>query len=412
MAIVTVTGNFFAMVRLRDFVLLLAAFLVLGLLLVVFVRLALRPWWGRRGVRVASGILLALNALVPGTWFLLMRLGWTDLADGLVTVQLGLFFGQIALGGGLVLAALVRGAARLGSRNPAGTDRPDRRRFLLQGAAVALPLAAGATGLGGVLESARPVRVRRRTLAMPNLPAGLAGLRILHFADVHLWNLVKLSDLEAALARAPRGEFDLVCVTGDLADDMSQLPRALDMIAELDAPLGHFACLGNHEHSRGLPAALSAYASGPVDLLRASGKILHHGDASFVIAGIDDLRSVPRIAQRVFYPDQLRRALGPASPEAFTLLLSHRPSVLPYAAAAGVDLVLAGHTHGGQMAIAGRSILELNGAAPWAWGVYRDADCVMHVTCGLGQWFPFRLGCPPEMVLLELQSAGAVGNPA
>jgi len=332
-----------------------------------------------------------------------MRLGWTDLADGLVTVQIALFFGQIALGGGLVLVALLRAAGHLRRRpvEPVPVDR--RRRVLLQGAAVAIPVAAGAVGLGGVLESSSPARVRRKVLNLPALPEALAGLRILHFSDVHLWDLVKLDDLERALARAPRGEYDLVCMTGDLADDVTQLPGALELIHALDAPLGTFACLGNHEHSRGLPAALAAYADSPVSLLATSGRVLHRHGQSFVLAGIDDLRSVPRVSQKAFYPDQLRRALGPTAADAFSVILSHRPSVLPYAAAAGVDLVLAGHTHGGQMAIAGRSILELNGAVPWAWGVYQRGQCQMHVTCGLGQWFPFRLGCPPEMVILELQ---------
>lgn len=395
------------MVRWHDFLLLVAAFLALGVGLCALTRLALRPWWRRRLVRAVGYVLVGLDLVVPSVWFALMRLGWTDPADGLVTVQLGLFFGQCALGGALVLVALLRATGRL-RRHPVGPPmRPDRRRFLFEGAAIALPVAAGAAGLGGVLESAGPVRLRRRTLELPSLPSALSGLRILHFSDVHLWDLVRLPDLEQALARAPRGEYDLVCVTGDLADDLRQLGPALAMIADLDAPLGHYACLGNHEHSRGLAAVLDAFAGSRVELLRASGKLLQHRGQPFVLAGIDDLRSVPRIDQNVFYPDQLRRALGPASPDAFRVVLSHRPSVLPHAAAAGVDLVLAGHTHGGQLAVAGYSVLQVNGAVRWPWGVYREGGTVMHVTCGLGQWFPFRLGCPPEMVLLELQPGAA-----
>jgi hypothetical protein len=273
---------------------------------------------------------------------------------------------------------------------------------------MALPTAAAAAGLGGVAEAASPVRVRRRTLAVADLPPELDGLRILHFADVHLWHLVRLPDLERALRRAPRGEYDLVCVTGDLADDMSQLPRALELIAGLDAPLGHYACLGNHEHARDLPGALAAFADGPVTLLRTAGVRLQWRGRPFVLAGID-LRAVPRISQAEFYPDQLERALAPVAEDAPTILLSHRPSVLPHAARRGVDVVLAGHTHGGQLAIAGTSILELNGAARWAWGTYRQGRTAMHVTCGMGQWFPFRLGCPPEMVVVRLRRAGAPG---
>jgi uncharacterized protein len=391
------------MVRIRDYLLLLVAFMAVGSLLSVFVRAALPRWWRRPAVRRTALLLLGLNLLVPTVWFSLMRLGWTDPADSLVTVQLGLFFGQIALGGGLLLYVLWRAGApwRIGGA-PDGVCL-DRRRFLLQGAALMLPAAAGAVGLGGVAEASSPVRLRRLTVHLPDLPDALSGLRILHFADTHLWHLVRLPDLERALRRAPRGEYDLVCVTGDLADDMTQLPPALRLIAGLEAPLGHYACLGNHEHARGLPEALAAYADGPVELLRTSGKVLQHRGQPFVLAGVDDLRAAGRTRQRDFYPDEVRRALGPTAPEAFTVLMSHRPSVFPYAADAGVDLVLAGHTHGGQMAIAGRSILQLNGAARWAWGIYRHQRARMHVTCGMGQWFPFRLGCPPEMVLLELR---------
>lgn len=401
------------MVRWQDYLVLVAAFLAVGSLLVVLVRAALPRWWRRPAVRRAGVLLVGVNVLLPSVWYSLMRLGLTDTADGLVTLQLGLFFLQLAIGGCLLLRVLWRAGEHVRQRGATAGVRLDRRRFLLQGSAVALPAAAGATGLGGVLEASSPVRLRRETLRLPNLPDALAGLRILHFADVHLWRLVRLPDLERALRRAPRGEYDLVCVTGDLANDMSQLPRALELIAGLEAPLGHYACLGNHEHAKGLQEALVAYAAGPVTLLRASGKRLHFGGHPFVLAGIDDLRAAPRISQRVFYPDQVGRALGPTEPGSFVVMLSHRPSVLPFAAQAGVDLVLAGHTHGGQLAIFGRSVLELNGSVPWAWGTYRHQDAVMHVTCGMGQWFPFRLGCPPEMVLLELRpETGARAVPA
>lgn len=381
------------MIRTQDALLIMLAFVALGAVLAVLTRLASPDLWRRRLVRLALVALLTLDVAIPNAWFLLKRFGQADAADSLVTVQLALCGGQLAL---LALLA-VRWAWRT-SRAPL---QPSRRRLLVA-AAVAMPAAAAALGAGGVIESAGPARLRRRKLVLPALPDALVGLRILHFADVHLWHLVTVDDLARALARVPAGAADLVCVTGDLADDMEQLPEALELIAGLDAPLGHVACLGNHEHARGLDAALRAYAAGPVTLLRGSGQVLTHRGQPFVVAGIDDLRSSPRTPQATFYPEQLRSALGPTAAEAFSIVLSHRPSVLPFAADAGVDLVLAGHTHGGQMALAGRSILELNGAVPWAWGVYQHRQTAMHVTCGVGQWFPLRLGCPPELVLLEL----------
>jgi uncharacterized protein len=395
------------MIRWRDYLLLLMAFLTVGSLLVAFVRVAMRSWWERRGVRLTGLSLLAVNLTVPSLWFFLMRHGWTEQADRMVSLQLVLFFGQLALGGVLLMTVLWKAGERWRRRTSAVGVRPDRRRFLLQGAALALPAVAGATGLSGVAEASGPVRLVRRKVFLPSLPPRLDGLRILHFADAHLWHLIRLPDLKRALRLAPRGHYDMVCVTGDLVDDMRQLPDALRLIADLEAPLGHYACLGNHEHARGLNRALDAFERGPVHLLRTSARELVHRGQPFVLAGIDDLRAMPRLRQHDFYREQVNGAMQGASSETPSILLSHRPSVLPFAAAAGVDLVLAGHTHGGQLAIAGRSILTLNGSARWAWGLYRYGPSVMHVTCGLGQWFPFRLGCPCELVLLELHAEEA-----
>ena len=86
--------TFDAMVRYRDFALLLVAFLALGSGLLVFVRLALRSWWTRPRVRRGAWILVGLDLAVPTIWFALTRLGATDVADSLVTWQLALFFGQ------------------------------------------------------------------------------------------------------------------------------------------------------------------------------------------------------------------------------------------------------------------------------------------------------------------------------
>jgi predicted MPP superfamily phosphohydrolase len=68
-----------------------------------------------------------------------------------------------------------------------------------------------------------------------------------------------------------------------------------------------------------------------------------------------------------------------------------------------VDLTLAGHTHGGQAALAGRSILTVASPEKYPWGVYAKGRSRLHVTSGVGQWFPFRFGCPPETVILELR---------
>ena len=96
-----------------------------------------------------------------------------------------------------------------------------------------------------------------------------------------------------------------------------------------------------------------------------------------------------------------------APADGFTILMSHRPEGLNAAAALGIPLTLAGHTHGGQFGWFGRSIFE-----PWLphrylWGKYQKDQSQLYTSAGVGHWFPFRLGCPPEAPIIVLKR----GNP-
>jgi uncharacterized protein len=355
--------------------------------------------------RGLAGVLLAADVALPGLWFVLARGLNPHLADGLIPWQILLFLGQIA--GAVVLApiALLRAARRRRPVTPQADPPfdPLRRRVLLRSAALTLPLLSLTTGAAGAAEASRPARLRRRTVVLPDLPAGLDGLRVLHLSDTHLWHFVTLADLDAALAPLQGEAIDLVCVTGDVADDLDQLAPALDRIAALRPRLGCFACLGNHEYARGLRRVLAAFGASSIELLRTGGRRLQYRDADFYVIGIDDPRGSPGTPRARFFAEQVAAAMQPVPPGSFVLALSHRPGVFPRASAAGISLTLAGHTHGGQAAVLGRSVLELAAAEPYPWGVYEREGKVLHVTCGAGHWFPIRLGCPPELVLLELQ---------
>ncbi len=245
--------------------------------------------------------------------------------------------------------------------------------------------------------------MRRRTVVLPDLPEALDGLRILHLSDTHLWHFVTLADLDAALAQVPADEVDLVCFTGDIADDLDQLAPALERVAALAPPLGCFACLGNHEYARGLGRVLRTFAGSPVSLLRAGGKRLQHRGADFYLVGIDDPRDSPGVQRERFYREQVETVMRPVPQGSFTIALSHRPGAFDAAAAAGISLTLAGHTHGGQAAVLGASILAIATPERYPWGLYERDGRALHVTCGVGHWFPVRLGCPPELVLLQLR---------
>jgi predicted MPP superfamily phosphohydrolase len=89
----------------------------------------------------------------------------------------------------------------------------------------------------------------------------------------------------------------------------------------------------------------------------------------------------------------------------FKILMSHRPDAFDYAASQGINLTLAGHTHGGQIGFMGRSLFDSYWADRYLWGEYRQGRSALYTSSGVGHWFPFRLGCPPEAPIIELRRA-------
>ena len=178
-------------------------------------------------------------------------------------------------------------------------------------------------------------------------------------------------------------------------EDVTSASKAL---RALSAPAGVLAVLGNHDHYTGAPGALRA------ELERIGIHVLHNrretverGNGRMVVAGIDDLN--------VGRPD-LEAALAGAPRDLPLVLLSHNPDVLFEASAKGVDLVLAGHTHGGQIRIPGLPVLVRMSRFRLDEGRYRHGATELVVSRGLGTvGLPLRVACPPEAVLLTLRSS-------
>jgi predicted MPP superfamily phosphohydrolase len=112
------------------------------------------------------------------------------------------------------------------------------------------------------------------------------------------------------------------------------------------------------------------------------------------------MRNVPEN----FFEAGIAKALVDSPERDFTLLMSHRPDAFPYAAEQGIDLTLAGHTHGGQVGFGGRSLLENAFPNSYLWGKYTLGSSHLYTSCGVGHWFPFRLGCSTEAPVIVLKS--------
>ena len=363
-----------------------------------------KEWWKRKLIRRMAVILPLLGVVGVVTWFTAAyhRIGWLSLIGSTTTAAV------LVLLLGLMLSLPFSGILhtvrrRLEKRRTGVSTGPcdERRRIFLKGAAAALPIATIAMSAGGVTRAFGNTNVDIKPMYFNNLPPQLDGFKILHISDSHLGVYKFLPDLEYILNKAETYRPDLILVTGDVADDLGLLPDALEMIADYAAPYGAYACLGNHEYYRGIARVLEIYGKSRIPLLRDSGVTIDVDGYNLHVAGTDDPVTM-RQDITDFTRQAVTRSLAESPPDAFTVLMAHRPKAFDYAPGLGADLVLSGHMHGGQVGINGRSVFEPLLPEHYLWGEYASGSAQMYLSCGIGHWFPFRLGCPPEAPIIQL----------
>jgi uncharacterized protein len=297
----------------------------------------------------------------------------------------------------LLLSFPVWGSVALWLSRPGPPPDPRRRRLLA--AAGVLPASVASLGPVGAALSTRPVRVTTRTVAHPTVPAAWDGLRILQISDLHVGSFISLPDVAALVAEAKTTAPDVVVVTGDVCDRPASLRAAIDMIMTLRPPFGVFFTIGNHEIYRGLAHYKASVVDAGGVLLVDEHVILQRGGAPLVLAGIDDPGTL-RTAS-AWFTDRVHRAFSGAQAPC-KILLSHRPDALDAAAELDVALVLSGHTHGAQLGLWSRSILEWVLPHRRLWGLYTSS--------GAGHWFPFRMGCPREITVITLMAESTAAS--
>ena len=236
-------------------------------------------------------------------------------------------------------------------------------------------------------------RVVRRTVPVSGL---VAPVTILHVTDLHAGYFCGPAELGRVVRIARELAPDLIVLTGDQLHGahgpfVGWLRRGL---AGLTAPLGVYQVAGNHDYRTGLWLLYQALRPLGVIPLHDAHRVLATAGGPLVLAGVDDLR----------YGGNLADALAGRPVGVPVVLLSHRPEALPRAAAAGVDVVLAGHTHGGQVCLFGACLSDFEG--PWRRGMYRFGDTVMNVSSGVGTTgLPLRWSSPPDVTLITLEPA-------
>jgi predicted MPP superfamily phosphohydrolase len=259
----------------------------------------------------------------------------------------------------------------------------------------------GAAGLGvalaliAVVQAVRDPVIVDYEVRLANLPAGRDGLVVVEISDLHLGTLIGERWLARQVRRVNALKPDLLLVVGDVVDaNVGAVEPLVPQLRELHAPLGVWAVTGNHEFYAGLDRSLRLFHEAGFRVLRDASTEAAPG---LVLAGVDDLT-----ARRQFGldGDAVRRALD-GRPQGATLYLCHSPWKTDAAAAAGVGLMLCGHTHDGQIWPFGLLVKPIY---PLMGGRYEVAGMPVIVCRGTGTWGPrMRLWRPSEIVRITLR---------
>lgn len=277
-----------------------------------------------------------------------------------------------------------------------------------------LPSATTAVAISGMFLGSRQIWVNEKEVRIANLHDDLKGLRFVQISDIHIGNLIGEKYLNFTLGLIRAAKPDYVLVTGDIIDNNNAfLPVAGTFFSLLDAMLPPstglraggrvFGVLGNHDYIDDGRAAAKAFRTSGLNILHNEAVTLSRGRGKFSLGGLDyPPLGKSRMTAMQTYFETMRASAQKDLP---LLLMNHHPSDFEYLKTQKVDLVLSGHTHGGQISFSSRRDSLLNGAS---WGyryyvdLYNEQGSQLYVNRGLGHWFPLRISCPPEITVITL----------
>ena len=337
----------------------------------------------------------------------------------------------------ILKAADLLTARALAKNEPGRGERfdPTRREFFRYAGYLVggLPIVVGTYGFFG---ERLEYRIRNIEIPIPGLPPGLDGLRIVQLSDIHMSDFLPLGELRRAVEMVSALAGDLIVVTGDfITAAHDPLEDCIAELSRLRAPLGVWGCNGNHEiYAKVEAKAQRLFAQYGMRLLRQESAEIAWRGAKFNLIGVDYQRERPPFGKRRPMLTSIESLVRKDIPN---ILLSHNPNSFRRAAELGIELNLAGHTHGGQVQVeildhswnpasymtdfvAGLYRLPLGAAekpAEQGGDAAADGLPVMAVAPGAGKFssiyvnrglgtigMPVRIGVPPEITVITLRS--------
>ncbi len=301
-----------------------------------------------------------------------------------------------------------KGCVAAASSSVADPVSRGRRHFLEQTAVLisATPFVAAGYGL---LHSRLDVEVVRPRIPLARLPKAFDGFRIAQLSDIHISPFTTADYIHRCVSITNELKPDLIALTGDyIAWDTAQQGEVVRTLAGLRAPFGVFGCLGNHEEESGTEESITRlFTAQGIHILRQARAPIVLGGETLNLIGIDEPHGQTEMEWRRDLHRKLRQIKELMMPETVNILLSHGdfPHMFDRVAELGIDLMLAGHTHGGQLSLdfvhRGLNLSHLIYDYNSGWYVKNGAQ--LYVNRGIGTTgFPIRLGARPEISVFEL----------
>jgi len=238
--------------------------------------------------------------------------------------------------------------------------------------------------------------IEHERIGLRRLPEAFESFRIVQLSDIHHGPFSDRTQIERAVDTANRLKPDIIALTGDyISKERHYAAPCAEMLGKLEARYGVFAILGNHDHWVDAALVTDLFRAEGITVLVNQGMRFELNGQAFWLAGVDDT---------MVGLEDISLALAGSREDEMKLLLAHNPIVLRRAARADVDLVLSGHTHGGQVALRSESSQSGGPRKRFLKGLGRLGNTQIYVNRGLGTVvLPIRYGCPPEVSLLELR---------
>ena len=377
-------------------------------------------------IALAAALLATLLDPLLGHAISHLSFGSFNLGKTLTTVarlwMVASFFGFLAVESVGAIEWVTNVAARLRPGAVAGDFSPSRRTFFQYAAALAggVPFLAATYGFAaGRLR----YTIERVDVPVANLPPELDGLRIAQLSDIHIGDYMPPREIARAVDMANDLQPDISFVTGDfVSGEGDPLDDCITELSRLRAPLGVWGCNGNHEIYAGVEDdAERLFREKGMRLLRARSAVVEYNGGRFNLIGVDYQRDHMVSGEHAGPESMLREIETLVRRDMPNILLSHNPNSFRRAAELGIELSLAGHTHGGQVKfeIVDHSVSPARLISPFVAGLYHLPmsgqagaapnglqKAALYVNRGLGTLgFPVRIGVPPEITLLTLRRA-------